>query len=150
MMNKTIVIFFCFTGLLLTLQTLAQEPQIIRQLNFNGIDNIYTGPEGKYFLVQQGGGDEDDFFLYDQFSKVMIGKITLGTSLSSGSGKVVMLPDGKFLFSQDQKILKCDPLKQDTSTFFDQIKYPELLLDFKYISNNRLVISTKIYPQKNG
>lgn len=124
----------------------ASNPRILQQQNNKSIKNVHPDPDGKYYLVEQGD-NEKEFLLYDQLSKIMVGKLNLHTTSNPGAGKLKLIKGGRFLISLDQEILLCDPVEGDTFAVFRSLEFPEFILNFSVVDDDKLLIATKIYEE---
>ncbi len=122
-------------------------PQLIPQINFEtGLDKVLSNKKQNTFLVISG----DKYTLIDQTSKIQLGTLVFdaGSWGAQGVGKTVLWGDSNILISTAFVLMKADPITGRIDTFFNLIKYPEIIEGFIPLpyDENKILIHTKTYP----
>lgn len=122
------------------------QPQLVQQVNLGGgLDEILSSTSQNTYLVING----DKYTLIDQSSKIQLGTLVFddGSWAGQGVGKTVLWGDSSVLISNGREIIIADPITGTIDTFFNAIKFPEIIEGFiPYPGDeNKILIHTKTY-----
>lgn len=124
-------------------------PKLVSQVTFDlGLDDVQSSAKGNWFLVISG----NNYTLIDQTSKIQVGTLVFDASGwgAQGVGKTALMADGSVLISTGFVLVKADLITGKVDTFFNQIKFPEIIENFTLWPDDetKVLINTKTYPMK--
>lgn len=124
-------------------------PKLVSQVTFDlGLDDVQSNARGNLFLAISG----NNYTLIDQASKIQLGTLVFdaGGWGAQGVGKAALMDDGSVLISTGFVLVKADIIAGTIDTFFNRIKFPEIIENFTLWPNDdtKALIHTKTYPVK--
>jgi hypothetical protein len=124
-------------------------PSLVIQEGIKDISDVVESPQKGTFLFVSN----DLYILVDQISKFQIAsiKIEKNDSGSPSNGKVIMLDDSRFLLLHPREILEVDVVEGKIDTVFNNVIFPEFIVNMTLLDDNNLIVTSKIYPiDKDG
>ncbi len=143
------VFYFLLFYFLLPIQSKAQSsPKLVPQVTFDlGLDEVQVDADNKYFLATS----DNNYTLIEQSSKIQLGTLAFdaGGWAAQGIGKTVPSANGSVFISTGYVLMKANLLTGIVDTFFNSIKYPEMIENITlWPGAGKVLIHTKTYPLK--
>ncbi len=150
-MKKNIFSFFILSFFCCTKSYTQEIPILKQQISLDKVSEVFSGSSQNVYLFKS----EDIFTLIDQTSKIQLGtlQLDLGDFDIPGKGKTFFLRDSGILISTGQELLTADIISGKVDTLFNQVKFPEFIINYLPLPWNKdiILINTKTYPvSKNG
>lgn len=111
-----------------------KQPVLQFQQSLNGLSEVVTTKGSNSLLLK----NNDSYTLLDQHSKIQLGSIFLDLESTGlpGLGKTMLLNDSVFLISTGRCLLSADLLNNQVDTFFNDIQFPEFIINYIQIPEN--------------
>lgn len=141
-------IHLAFTiSLFISIQIVAQNtPVLKKQISLTEINNVLNNSNQNTFLVS----GNDNYTLIEQASKIQLGtlQVDVGSYSLPGHKQTYLWNNNSFIISEGRTLLLVDILKKSIDTIFNELKFPEFIIQYSPIpwNDETLLIVTKIYP----
>ncbi len=139
-------LFFCLSTVISQ-----NNPVLKQQISIDEVSKVISDNIQNAFILKNG----DVYTLIDQGSKIQLGSmaVDIGSYGIPGLGEMHFWENNSFVISNGSQLIRADIISGQTDTLFNEIKFPEFIINFLPLPSNKelILVAAKTYPvSKDG